>query len=692
MNSWIHVTGWALIHFVWQGALIALATAAALRLTRRQPAETRYGIACIALLSMLAAATATAALVWASSSFPESSAVSGVLASELTHSSPRIATHGMRVLPAGAARAVGRVDAWLPFVVWGWMFGVTCLLARFAGGCWRIHRLRMTTVQHAVSPWQSVAERLARRLRMLVPLRVVESRVVDAPIVIGWIRPVILLPVAILVNMAPDHVEALLAHELAHIRRRDYAVNLVQSFAEALLFFHPAVWWVSARIREEREHCCDDAAVEACGGAMAYAEALAELASGRGREAALSVAASGGSLLARIRRLLCAADEHQPRAIGGVVALTLAIAGASALAVISPPSLFATRAQTALAGQRSTGEQRIHHTDHFEIHYPPELDLHAERVAREAERAYERVSGDLRHNLAFKIPIVLFRTTQDLEQSVRTARVGQPDGASVAEPSRARILLAVDRPAAEWAGVITHEVAHIFGFDILPGTSTPRWILEGLAEYQRGEWDPNDLVALRDVVRANAVPKMSRLQGDDSGNRPRLITGLGHAAFEFIESRWGKPGVRQFLLALRQSSQTGADPYQAAFHSRADEFDEAFELYLAQRFARTRARPLAERFDDEATLNIEGTVTALHATASANLACIEIWVPSDREPGKRWAIECGDQSPQDLLRALKPGDLVVVTGAPAREPESQRVLVQQLRRPSDGFTWRSSSG
>ena len=167
------------------------------------------------------------------------------------------------------------IDEWLPLVVCVWLAGVTLFIARLALGCWGVHRLRVASRAQPASPWQSVAERLAVQLRLDSAFRVVESGLVDAPGVIGSIRPVILLPVAVLTNLTPGQVEALLVHELAHIRRRDYAVNLLQTVAETLLFFHPAVWWVSSRIREEREHCCDDVAVGVSGEPIAYASALA---------------------------------------------------------------------------------------------------------------------------------------------------------------------------------------------------------------------------------------------------------------------------------------------------------------------------------------------------------------------------------------------------------------------------------
>jgi uncharacterized protein (TIGR03435 family) len=143
------------------------------------------------------------------------------------------------------------------------------------------------------------------RLRLRRRVHVVDSPLVDTPTALGWLRPVVLLPIAALTNLAPMQVEAILAHELAHIRRHDYFVNLLQTLAETLLFYHPAVWWVSARIRAEREHCCDDVAVSVWGDAVGYASALAELETWRMEQLrTLVLAATGGSLLDRVRRVL----------------------------------------------------------------------------------------------------------------------------------------------------------------------------------------------------------------------------------------------------------------------------------------------------------------------------------------------------------------------------------------------------
>ena len=147
-----------------------------------------------------------------------------------------------------------------------------------AGGWWRVRRLHQHRARDRLRrDGRPSCRRLAYRLGLPAAAHVVESALVDVPTVVGWLRPAILLPIAALASLTPAQVEAILAHELAHIRRHDYAVNVLQTIAETLLFYHPAVWWISKRIRVEREHCCDDIAVAICGDPLGYAQALAEL-------------------------------------------------------------------------------------------------------------------------------------------------------------------------------------------------------------------------------------------------------------------------------------------------------------------------------------------------------------------------------------------------------------------------------
>jgi uncharacterized protein involved in exopolysaccharide biosynthesis len=158
------------------------------------------------------------------------------------------------------------------------------------------------------------------------PVRLVRSALIEVPLVVGWLRPVILMPASSLLGLTPAQIEVILVHELAHIRRCDYLVNVLQKVVETLLFYHPAVWWISRSIREEREHCCDDLVVRICRDRMVYAQALFRLEQLRAVPAELALAATGGSLLRRVQRLLAASPDHWPvgpKEFGGLALVAL---------------------------------------------------------------------------------------------------------------------------------------------------------------------------------------------------------------------------------------------------------------------------------------------------------------------------------------------------------------------------------
>jgi hypothetical protein len=250
-----------------------------------------------------------------------------------------------------------------------------------------------------------------------------------------------------------------------------------------------------------------------------------------------------------------------------------------------------------------------------------------------------------------------------------------------------RILFRVDVPADQWLGLLTHEVAHVFGFDILPGSTTPTWIAEGLAEYERNAWDPSDLVLLREAVRSNTIPRLTSLQPE--GSRARFVEAFGHAGFDFIEARWGKAGIRQFLLALRQSASGGADPYDAAFRMAAADFDRAFESYLRARLPGSGvAAATPQALDARSTVQVDGVIIATTVPAAHNLACIELMVTAASGTDERWGIECGDAPAEDVVSALRPGQQVVVTGTPTVSWSARRLVIRSLVRRSDGFLWR----
>jgi uncharacterized protein (TIGR03435 family) len=190
----------------------------------------------------------------------------------------------------------------------------------------------------AMPDLEDALRRLKRRLRVSAPVRLCASATVRVPTAIGWLRPYILLPVTALTALSETQIAAILAHELAHIRRRDYLLNSLQTAIETVLFYHPAVWWVGRQMRLEREHCCDDIAVAVCGSAFEYASALVEMEQIRGRIPQPALAATGGDLMGRIRRVL-GRQEPTSRSLGSVAAavLVLSIAGATAIALSAAP-------------------------------------------------------------------------------------------------------------------------------------------------------------------------------------------------------------------------------------------------------------------------------------------------------------------------------------------------------------------
>ncbi|HUR34107.1 MAG TPA: hypothetical protein VM032_09960 [Vicinamibacterales bacterium] len=240
----------------------------------------------------------------------------------------------------------------------------------------------------------------------------------------------------------------------------------------------------------------------------------------------------------------------------------------------------------------------IYTTDHFEIYYYTDLEKHLERVAGYAEGAYQQVSSDLKHDLSFKVPLILFKTHSEFEQQNVAPGAAQEGVGAFAEPYRDRMLLPIDDPPDRLYGLIAHELTHIFEFDIIPQglirRSVPLWVNEGLSDYERGQWAPLDLMMIRDAAVADIVPKMSDLQGYGNSGNPRLIYNLGHAVFEFIEAKFGKEGIRQFLFALRKSVIGGGeDAYEEALKMKPEEFDQNFERYLKERFKpfRDKERP-----------------------------------------------------------------------------------------------------
>jgi len=344
--------GWALLHFVWQGALIGALTALVLLTLRRSAADVRYVVSAIGLALMLTLPVVTGVQTWkglneaavaptATDSHPGVGTAASLRVTEpqpadasreRTRQEDRAATREsvLRVDAIAAApdpsMVATRLEPFIPFAIAIWLGGVMLLTLRLMTGWLWIQRLRTRGATVAGEPLQQMAARLSRRLHIRRTIALLESTLVDVPTVIGWMKPVVLMPATALAGLSMAQLEAILAHELAHIRRHDYLVNLLQTLVETLLFYHPAVWWLSHRIRAEREHCCDDLAVSLCGDPVAYANALADLESLRTTDHRFAMAATGGSLLHRVRRLIGAPPSHAGRGpawLAGSVALVL---------------------------------------------------------------------------------------------------------------------------------------------------------------------------------------------------------------------------------------------------------------------------------------------------------------------------------------------------------------------------------
>ncbi|HET7557403.1 MAG TPA: M56 family metallopeptidase [Rhodanobacteraceae bacterium] len=323
MNAWapalvvVQVVGWALLHFVWQAALIGILYALVRRCLPRGDARYLLGMLALAALALCPVLTAwrlsNAMTAITDTGFGPVSAVFGAAQGSTIQAMPD--------WQAALAAA-------MPWVVLAWATGVLLLSARV----WRHWRRLRALVRAArvVPVWQERIRGLALRFGLHRGIRVLSSARVATPTLIGWVRPVILLPIAVSSGFPVAQVEMILAHELAHLRRLDHLANLFQVVLETLLFYHPVVHWISRDVRNERELCCDALALRVTGGSRReFATALVELEEFRERHAGLALAASGGVLLERIGQITGVDRDRiarQPGRFVGALSALLTIA------------------------------------------------------------------------------------------------------------------------------------------------------------------------------------------------------------------------------------------------------------------------------------------------------------------------------------------------------------------------------
>ena len=393
-SAWIDRIGWVLVHSLWQFALVALLAVVLQRALGRCSAAVRYRALLAAMSTLVVVPLVTWFSPWAADApaaavklrpLEESRDVLPPL-----HVSPSRPGNHTTAMAAGTSEFRGEtavkpqaeplpseraatdpistwsrvkqyVQPWLTQIVLVWFAGVFLSAFRPLLGWHTVRRLRTVGVSPVPDAVHAVMDRVTKRLRLARAVELLQSALVKTPAVVGCFRPAILLPLCVVTRLPEAQLELILAHELAHIRRHDYLVNLLQALVETLFFYHPAVWWLSRQIRNERENCCDDVAMATGGSRADYGRALLAVAELRAAVPGLSLAAGGGSLLARIRRI--AGCEPAPRVTGGGVLCLILVSLAICAAVTwgaapAVEELGQATAQAVVAGQvvDSTGK------------------------------------------------------------------------------------------------------------------------------------------------------------------------------------------------------------------------------------------------------------------------------------------------------------------------------------------------
>ncbi len=301
-NMILQALGWTVIHALWQGAVIATLLAIVFALLPRKSAVIRYKLAYAGMLGMVIWS------VWTfGSELDQPDQFKLIYENHLLHETTTITFEGINPLNSGwIASLKAQVTDYIPWVACIWVLGALFFSLRWFGSFLYLRQLRNTayTLHHPL--WQKKTDRLAAYFGFGRKVYLMVSERIQSPMVIGHLKPVILLPIGFLTALAPSQVESILVHELAHIRRNDFLLNMLQQLLEILFFYHPAYWWLSQVLQDEREHCCDDIAISYSGDPLAYARALTELEQHRLDHGKLAIGIQGRNnhMLGRIKRIM----------------------------------------------------------------------------------------------------------------------------------------------------------------------------------------------------------------------------------------------------------------------------------------------------------------------------------------------------------------------------------------------------
>jgi len=349
--------GWTLLHFCWQGTALALAYAAVDRVASRATSSVRYAIAVFAMALMPLAVVSTFFYEMRTQAMASpSSAVLSLTSPDVAQQPSAQQQPSTNVLPTALTPMLQQPRAWLsdrverllPWIDGLWMAGVLLLALRAMGGWLQLERLRQRARRSVPAEIEQQFRRICARMHVGRQLSLRISDEVISPMVMGVWHATVILPISAVLRMPPSELEAVLAHELGHIRRWDYLCNLFQTATESILFFHPAVWWLSRAIRERREVCCDEIAVEVCADPVLYAQALLRLEEEKTARLTLAMALKGsnGLLLRRITQVLGEGMTMESRMTSG---MRIAVAGVVVLGLLVGPKVREAVAAPAVA-------------------------------------------------------------------------------------------------------------------------------------------------------------------------------------------------------------------------------------------------------------------------------------------------------------------------------------------------------
>ena len=312
--------GWVLVHFLWQGCAVMALMWCSSKILSKASSSTRYVAACLGLVLMVSAPIVTFMILNVDSSTIITEAAPIQMPVVSTTPAPLekqniIVSYAETTVPEQSPMqtVIAQLEAALPFCVIGWIVGVAALSLWYLGGWCQLQRLRRIGTKSVADGVIEKTSELANRLGINRCVHIAESALVQVPTVIGWLKPIILLPASALTGLDEIQLKAMIAHELAHIKRCDYLVNIAQTVVEILGFYHPAVWWASRQIRVERENACDDIAVNLLQNRTEYAKALFSMEEIRAKQLNLAVAANGAPLTNRIHRLIGNKSEQHPK-------------------------------------------------------------------------------------------------------------------------------------------------------------------------------------------------------------------------------------------------------------------------------------------------------------------------------------------------------------------------------------------